>query len=436
MNKQQKPEQLRSHLEQAAGILHKPDLKPRPAVTDTFEQNPLIKEENITKLAPRDRVREAVRRVVEDHQPVATVAKEMGLAPASVYKWRKEYFQLVEGGLVDEATGNPFMELNDGASKEDRLIRTNEQQQFQDNWSQLMETTHATEEDFHQDPWDVWLHNSDWTGWLYDDDGRLERSSLLGFLFLVLTVLAVFLMLMIDRPSTIITVTEPQTRPAAALMLRDELNLEKSYDVVKKFLAEDHWIRRLQYVRDRERVAPLVKDYYTRNPDEAVTNVLPMAGMIGTDQVSVAVECPGDERVYYFNLCVQSEEAAKSIHTHLIDWESSTMYQVPNIRRFIAIKPRTPTKLWLKATSADYHNRQFADAKVWDCYSLNFPGMVETFFGFVKADSRSGIDLKIATMRSSESPVIIIARYPDEILDPLMVEINEVIATEWLPATE
>jgi hypothetical protein len=278
----------------------------------------------------------------------------------------------------------------------------------------------------------VWLQNSDWTSWLFNQDGKFERSSLLGFLFLVLAVLAAYLMLMVDKGPAQAASAEPELKPSQVLLLRDEHNLESSYDVVKNFLRQESWIQRMQYVRDKDRVAPLIKEYYTQNPDRAYTEVVPYAGMLGAEQVSVAAEITGmNKEIHYFNIVVANQ--GRSDEKHLIDWESSTLFQRPNFTGFLNNRPKKPQKLWVKVQREEYYNHQFSDKNIYSCYKLTFPGLTESFFGYVKTDSPAGVELKILTLRDDAPGVIVEARFPDKIMDPLMTEITSLVSPQWIP---
>jgi hypothetical protein len=441
------PEPPQSTHERATKLLRKVDdqlLQPRSAVLDEFEQNPIVQAESrYAGAASRERVKEAVRRVVEGQESMESVAKDMQLAPASIYRWRKQYFQLLEEDN-GEARQSPFyqgpnsgafLELNTQAAIEDHGLAWGDRNRFTDNWDKLMDHTHATEADFRQDPWDVWLQTSDWTGWLYNDEGKFERSSLLGFLFLILAVLAAFLMLMINPTQTVAAKPQEIERtltPTESLLQKDETNITKSHAVVKQFLACENWIERLQYVRFPERMKPLLQNYYTGHPDVPYKDVVPQAAMLSSEtHLSIAVEIPTLEESHFFVVVPTTDP--KAAHSHLIDWESCTLNQRPNFKDFLHYHPSTPTRLWVRVRKGNYYNRQFSDPAVYACYAITFPGLPETLFGYVKTDSPDGIELHVATLREGIEPgVVIEARYPQKVLDPLQVEITKLVSPEWI----
>ncbi len=425
--------------ERAKDFLRQPiegSVTPRNALQDSFEQNPAALTTGNTPLAPQDKIREAVRRVVEEGQTVEQVAKELKVSPSSVLRWRKQYFLLLAEEEREAPQEKAWTELNSNVGVEDHGLETHEVVKFTDNWHRLMKEQSATDADFKQHPWDVWLQNSEWTNWMYNAEGRIEKSNLVGVLFLILAVLAVFMVLMLGKPAGIAPTSGTVVTENQVLWMRDEMNLEKANAVVKDFLAQDSWITRLHYVRHPERLKPEIQRFFEKIGDKAYKNVVPNMGFIGKeDSEIIAVSADINElgETHYFNVVVIPDAKDALKLEYLIDWESSTLFQRPNLENFIKEASPEPKRLWLRLVKDNsYYNRDFSDSAVYDCYTMTYPGMSFTLYGYVKKDSEPGLALHIATMLGQEPGVILEARYPKNVKDRLQVEIIKLVADRWI----
>ncbi len=401
------------------------DVAPRRNLADAFEQNPreLIQQRLIQPAATpqddSDRVREAVKMVVETGITVEAAARQLGIAPASIHQWRKRYFAFLEshGGIEQ-----PRHE--EAAAAFSQAV----QARFTDNWERLLEETHATSRDFRQDPLEVFLQTSSLTRWFFDDNGRLERGSLIGFFIALIGIIGVFVFLMTDRgtPAAVRHFSGDEAPPPPSRM---DLEVMRAGEVVGEFLRADGWIRKSSYLRDSAAATPLLQEYYRTHSDKPITDGVLRHGMTGHGIVSVHYEIPSLKKDLFFNLVQDGK-------TYKIDWRSSTLYQAEHMEKFIAKKSTTPTILHVRVSRGNYYNYQWSDSQKYQCFELEYPLVDRRLFAYAAQDSEAGVELRLLTSLEETHAAVLEVRYPEGAKEDRQVEIVRFLSGEWLPAVE
>lgn len=403
---------------------------PRTTTADDFEQNPLatvhsrrqdpeLTPEQALSLPEDDRVREAVRRVIQEGAPISVVARELHLSTSSIRAWKSRY-----ASFLEEAS---FGESNPDAATEDVVIDADAQLKFSNNWQRLLEMAHVEETDFKQDPLEVFLQTSTGTSWLYDDDGELDRFTLIGATTAVLGLLAVVVFLLADRgkppPPHDYTVRDLPTMESS---LKVELDVFRASQVVQQFLRADGYLSKLRYLKDRDLVAPLVKEYYQRHDAGAITDAIATQSMEGANLFSLSFEIPSREATWFFN-------AVQAGDSYEIDWFTSTIYQTDNLQRFVEARSTAPTTIHVMLTRGDYYNYQWSDKEASVCFSLTFPGFISPLYGYAPRQSDLGIDLQLMTVLEPSHAAVLEVRYPEAAPDARQVEILHLVSKDWLP---
>jgi hypothetical protein len=426
-------------------------VQPRANPSDAFEQNPLATSGESSSAEAKSarsalgqgeqRVQEAVRRVIEDGAVAGAVAREFGLAPSSIYLWKKRYFDYVSRQVVEAPAGS-------GAAVSNGILSAQSKQRFADNWSRLIDATHATSRDFEQEPLVVFLQTSPYTGWLYDDDGRFQRGLLAGLLILIIGGAAILLGLTVDRGPGNRNDAEAAARksdsPAEMPKPRHDLEVAKAAETVQAFLRAEGWPLRVRFIHNGSKKVDALKDFFTRNSDAPVTDAVLSLGMVGDGIVSLAFEVPSQKRTLFFNVIPEGRE-------YLMDWETSTLVQEERIERLLREKLTTPTRIFVLVSRDDYYNRQWSDEKKFQCFKLQFPGLERNIFGYTARDSKVGIDLLALTaspdnylhaasalepspeneeLKLSHAAVVDV-RFPDNAQDPRQVEITQLHRADW-----
>lgn len=397
-------------------------IKPRSNVRDTFEQNPLadvadrLEQQGGAHTPEEDQelIREAVRRLVEDGATVNMVAKEFGLAPSSICQWRLRYDDFLRTSW----------ETNAAAGDETAHLPAEHQARFAENWQRLLAETHATSQDFKQDPLEVFLETSSFTSWLYSDEGRLERSTLVGAIVAVVGVFAVLVFLLTDRMPA-------ATSPGAATKVsieekpRHDLDVQRGGQVALEFLRADGWSKKLNFIYHEAQMHDLVRDFFQRWGDQPITDGELKYGMVGDGIVSVSIEVPSRNRNLFFHLIPSGS-------TYKIDWKSSSLFQAENIENFIHSQSKEPVEMVVHLSRGNYYNHQWADESQCSCFEITFPGLERKLYGYAGIDSQVGIQLRILTGIRDKSTAVIEARFPEHPKDPRQVEIVRIIREEWL----
>lgn len=405
-------------------------LAPRAASADDFEQNPLpsvhvrlqataIDPTQVLQLSEEERVREAVRRVLQEGTSIHDAAQDLHLSAASIRTWRARYSSFLEEAV--------FGETNPGAAAEDSVIGVATQRRFLENWERLLEITRTKPADFHQDPLEVFLQTNIVTSWIYDEDGMLDRFTVIGASIVLLGVLTVFIFLL-NTPDRAPREPELKIRSLPALEPSPKLTLDllQASEAVQQFLKADGYLNKLPFVRNREQVAPLLRDYYHRHNAAPIHDAVLIQTMEGRNTYSLSFDVPSLNATWFFNSVLVGD-------TYLIDWHTSTLCQSDVFERFINAKSGEPTILHVRMDRGNYYNYGWSDRQQYACYNLTFPGLQRTLYGYVPRDSPLGIELQLLTALEPTHAAILEVKYPSPAPDDRQIEILRLISKEWLP---
>jgi len=188
---------------------------------------------------------------------------------------------------------------------------------------------------------------------------------------------------------------------------------------------------RLKFVRDPERVEPLMREWYARQDS---TEELPEGKAILRDKfqdqgrffIRLAVEFPGiDRRIFLV------EQQAKD--QFKLDWETAVGYQPQSLADFKADKARKPADFRVTLRYSDYYNYHFADREKYHAVELAYPGREFSLIGYIDR-SRPWAPELIEKMESGVWPGLIVRlKYPEgDIEDERQVEILSIVSPTWL----
>lgn len=294
---------------------------PRAAAADSFEQNPLAglrpsQLDGAERLALDDgtRLREALRSVIQDGDNVKDAAKDWNVTPKSIAEWRSRYQDLLQ-----QDSPATLLEVGHGPKDSDLTqIPEAAREIFTENWDRLVTETAATPRDFKQNRSQVFLQTSPLTSWLFQD-GELDRGNLAG-LFSVLVAIAIVASFLIADRNPAVSVPLPEPPP------RDDLVIDEAAKVAENFLKAPNWQERLKYVRHPDAVKDMMEEYYRDHPDGPITDATLSLAMPARHLVNLSYDIPSQGRSHF--LCV-----VKSKGRHVVDWESSSIYQEARIAK-------------------------------------------------------------------------------------------------------
>ncbi|MFT4548904.1 MAG: hypothetical protein ACI8XO_003575 [Verrucomicrobiales bacterium] len=207
---------------------------------------------------------------------------------------------------------------------------------------------------------------------------------------------------------------------------------EAAAAIIDGFLSAQTIEDRLPYVRDPERVRPLMKKWYAR--DGVVTD-WPDGEVVLRDKlidkgryfVRLAINFPGiGHRIFAVE---QTKESFK------LDWETATGYQPMPYEEFIAQRPKTPVEFRVKLKPSDYYNYQFSDKNVYRAVELSYPGHNEfKLIGYLELTQAWAKPLSNMLDSGMAPSLIVTLRYPDILPageDQYQVQIMSIASDSW-----
>jgi hypothetical protein len=217
-------------------------------------------------------------------------------------------------------------------------------------------------------------------------------------------------------------------------LLRPDLK-SRARDLVEKFLAADTVAAKAAFVRDPARVAPLMDDWYGRNPDL----LQPSGGEIdvsGAGFYSQDVEHPiSNVRV---NTPGQSERVLIVEHApdgDRIEWESSVGYNADLAGLFSGAAESPARVLRVIACFDDYFNFGYSDPGSHFCVRLHDPATREWLgYGYVPLDRADASTIASRLDGASPDdlrPLTVELRRSEATSETRQVEIVRMVDPDW-----
>ncbi len=209
---------------------------------------------------------------------------------------------------------------------------------------------------------------------------------------------------------------------------------EKHFDemeaVVSAFLSADSVEGKAKYVRHRERVLPLMQQFYRDRPLEVAefksTKEYRITSLEYRPFLALKIE---DEEGEFHPILV--EDTKEGI---LVDWESFVCYQPVLPESYLEERPTESVRLRVYATPDHFYAYEFASESEFACYQLSFRNSKELLYGFVK---KGGVlDQKFRTVfpegrEKKRQPLILKMRFLEGSKAPRSVLIEEMESKLW-----
>ena len=235
-------------------------------------------------------------------------------------------------------------------------------------------------------------------------------------------------------------ITEPPI-DRAVLTHYDELGAEKT---VRDFLAADGIEAKLAFVRQPERIRPLMKNWYRgeRTAGPMTAGEVAMRDKKGGDPGStryyvilampVYVPDPLNPGSTYEEMTFFAIEELRDgpNSTYLVDWETSTGYQEIPLETYKATMPPEPWPFRIYMRSDDYYNHDFTELE-WQCVALYYPGRDFHLYGYINRISLEG--RKLLEMIAGGNRIGIIAElaYPPNPASRDQVIVQRMLHPSW-----
>ena len=207
--------------------------------------------------------------------------------------------------------------------------------------------------------------------------------------------------------------------------------LERLEMRVKRYLQAPSITEKVKYVRDPQRVLPLMESYYLRHTlmpgtVSSIENIRPTeVGIRPFFFVEVTVE--GKEEVKFLLLedCEDGELR--------FDWESEVGYQPMEIASYIETKPTESMVFRVYAELDSFYSYEYVDQGRYQAFKLTFRDEDEFLFGYADRKSVGGRGLlALLQGRGKDIPVLLRLRFSRGTKSRRSVLIEEVLATSWV----
>jgi len=216
----------------------------------------------------------------------------------------------------------------------------------------------------------------------------------------------------------------------------DEIEQAKAhYDatviVVTKFFAAETVEERAKYVRDVDRVLPLMTDFYQRKPLETFqfkeTLEYHVISLENFAFIALNVDLEGGETKPL--LIEDSPEGLK------IDWESFVCYQPMEVEQFAMERIVAPVELRAYVQKDQFYAYDFADESKFSCYKLTFRGTDADLFGYVERGTKLEEEFRKLFPANAPSslkhPLILSVSFLPGSRAPRSVKINDLLSKLW-----
>jgi len=236
----------------------------------------------------------------------------------------------------------------------------------------------------------------------------------------------------------------PVVEPPIDRAILTQYDEQGAVKAVKDFLAADGIGAKLPFVRQPERVRPLMERWYRgeRNagPLQAgeVTFRDKLGGEAGSTAYFVMLAMPvhvpdplNPGSTYGEQTFFAVEEIRDGPVSHyLVDWETSTGYQEMPLETFKATMPPEAWPFRIRMKEESYYNHGFSELE-WQCVELYYPGRDFHLYGYISRNSLEGRALLPLVASERTAGVIAELAYPPDAASRDQVIVKRMLHPSW-----
>ena len=210
----------------------------------------------------------------------------------------------------------------------------------------------------------------------------------------------------------------------------EKFDVVKIENAVKGFVTSGSIQERLSFVRDPERVKPLMEKYYGNEEfepegfEELNRGEIRYRGDFFTSFVRIGDFSSGP-------IAVERFEDGDNF-SYRVDWESWVGYCEMSAEDLIRVKPTEPKLLRIILRQGSYYNYEYSDDRVWAAYRLGFRNSDRALLAYVRRNSQEGEILAELFRDSEELLYTLKIRYPENARSSDQVEIVELLGQGWI----
>jgi len=210
----------------------------------------------------------------------------------------------------------------------------------------------------------------------------------------------------------------------------EEFDNAKVEKAIRDFVTAESPAELKKYIRDFERVGPLLDRYYEKVDYETVGfEALDMTQMkYNGDVVTMLVQ-----KADFLSSPIAVERVVDGEEeSYQIDWESWVGYCDYTPEQMRVEKPDKPFLMRVIVKPMNYYNYDFSDDVKWRSLGLELKDSIHSFLGYVERDSEQ--DKKFRVMMKGGQVVACMVRvaYPTGSRSKDQVEILEIVGSGWL----
>ncbi|MDA7656570.1 leucine-rich repeat protein, partial [Akkermansiaceae bacterium] len=207
----------------------------------------------------------------------------------------------------------------------------------------------------------------------------------------------------------------------------DNAKLKKA---IRKFVTAESPAELKKYIRNSERVGPLLDRYYEKVDYEVEGfEALDMTQMrYNGDVVTMFVQ-----KADFLSSPIAVERIVDGEEeSYLIDWESWVGYCDYTPEKMRMEKPDKPFLMRVLVQPASYYNYEFSDDGKWRSLGLELKDSIYSFLGYVERDSEQDKRFRVMMKGGKVVACMVRVAYPTGSRSKDQVEILEIVGSGWL----
>jgi hypothetical protein len=204
----------------------------------------------------------------------------------------------------------------------------------------------------------------------------------------------------------------------------------KVEEVIKNFVMAESPAELKKYIRDLERVGPLLDRYYEKVDYETE----------GFESLDVTqVNYNGDivtmfvQKADFLSSPIAVERIVNGEEvSYQVDWESWVGFCDYTPEKMRADKPDKPFLMRVLVQPANYYNYDFSDDRKWRSLGLELKDSIYSFLGYVERGSEQDEKFRVMMKGAQVVPCIVRVAYPTGSRAKDQVEILEILERGWV----
>lgn len=229
----------------------------------------------------------------------------------------------------------------------------------------------------------------------------------------------------------------PHSQPNSTIPIPEELPLElqatsdfrsQVWDTVSRFATAATPEDFLPFIRDRGRVEPLIRKFYTKdNPWTPLALAKkPDLSSLAVHRSFVVFDIPRQD---FSTVPIALEQTPQGF---LVDWESFVAYSDLSWAELRHQRPRQPVMLRAVLRPIDYWNMDFPSAETHRCFQLSDKHGDNILYGYVRKGSPVEARIAKTLLTASFINVVLHVKYPETSTNDRQLEITDVIEKGWI----